>query len=451
MSKKRKMQDWTFRNLRTNRRKCAPVGATNEFGRLIPGTQTFSIWSQWTTWAGIGLVGLVVIGGISVGITYTVLGSMGLLTPVDTTTGSHIHSAMRLSGVAEDGDQEQVLHFVVSEMGARFGYKELECRGGYRRLDTILWYKYERAPPELLQYNDQLSEAIPSRLHPHRSESWWGKNAGASSCICGYNDDQMMQILYNEDTQQHRVAVTVHEYYHVIQIHYCEETYSTRQNFVMWLSEGGATVYQHFHSRYWFEGRNVISRSGQAGDGYQDNMFDATFGCVEQMRQAVQANTWTYSSALESYAAAQNNYIASTTAVLYLIYRVGGNSASTQAVWDVMVDYLISGECGMHEHSSRDAGFQHAFGIWSTVNAFYSDLNAWLGSASNTDRLLLRPPDAAINTLFNYTTLCSDVCETSRNGVCDASCLYGSDCTDCGVVGKPGTWPITLSAEYQRP
>ena len=58
----------------------------------------------------------------------------------------------------------------------------------------------------------------------HAKQDWWGtsQNTGASSCICGWNFVDIMQIFYNEDCAMCRVTVTAHEYYHVLQMHYCQ-------------------------------------------------------------------------------------------------------------------------------------------------------------------------------------------------------------------------------------
>ena len=72
----------------------------------------------------------------------------------------------------------------------------------------------------------------------------------------------------------------------------------------------------------------------------------------------------------------------------------------------------------------------------------YADFNAWL--ATNPDPATLKPTAAQINEVFSHTTICSDLCATASNGVCDASCLHGSDCSDCGSAPKPAAFPITL-------
>ena len=38
--------------------------------------------------------------------------------------------------------------------------------------------------------------------------------------------------------------------------------------------------------------------------------------------------------------------------------------------------------------------------------------------------------------------------EWRDDGVCDAGCLSGSDCTDCGPAAKPAAFPVTLRAPY---
>ena len=77
---------------------------------------------------------------------------------------------------------------------------------------------------------------------------------------------------------------------------------------------------------------------------------------------------------------------------------------------------------------------------------FYADFNAWL--ATNPSPSSLKPTAAQINEVFSHTTICSDLCATANNGVCDSSCLYGSDCTDCGPTTKPSVFPVTLRAPY---
>ena len=64
--------------------------------------------------------------------------------------------------------------------------------------------------------------------------------------------------------------------------------------------------------------------------------------------------------------------------------------------------------------------------------------------------LLGREPDAQVTEVFSNTILCSDFCATASDGVCDASCPHGTDCTDCGGTPKPDVFPISLTADNGR-
>ena len=188
----------------------------------------------------------------------------------DSGSGSYLYSAMRLyedaTGVRNDTDLEQVLHFVISDMGAKWTYREFTNQ----RFDTVLFYHPDRCPFNRLQYNTALNNALPSRFDGHKQQSWWAGSgqSDVSSCICGYNGVDIMQILYSEDSKMHRVGVVVHEYYHVLQIHYCRTVYDDRTHFVMWLSEGAATVLQNLYITYWLE----------THPDYQDYLFDPNHG-----------------------------------------------------------------------------------------------------------------------------------------------------------------------------
>ena len=126
--------------------------------------------------------------------------------------------------------------------------------------------------------------------------------------------------------------------------------------------------------------------------------------------------------------------------MLYLMHRKGSSY-----VQYMLVDFLFSGDCDLAANGGRDAGFRMPWNL-AHARCFYSDLNAFLNAANASDPASsieqLRPSLQSITNLFNHTTLCSDVCELSRNGVCDAECPWGSDCSDCGSVLVPGAWPI---------
>ena len=344
----------------------------------------------------------------------------------DMSTGSFIFSAMELraqaTGNRTDDDLEQIVHFVVSDMGGLWTYRELEQRGGVRRMDTVLFYGPEYAQSDRYAYNAQLKATLPSRLDYHKNQE------DPNSCICGWNNVISMQILYS--SYMRNVAVVAHEYYHVLQIHHCPTVYDDRTHFVMWISEGAAAVLENLYLTRWL----------QTDPAYQDVLFTGSHGHVNQMLKRVQADTFTYDSSLNSHEGALTNYMASTTALLYLIYRKGGSSYLRY----IFVDFLFGGDCDLAANGGMDEGFRNAFGTWTTVNDFYADLNAFLRSANASSIEQLRPSNASIYDLFNHETLCSDICVTSRNGVCDDSCPYGSDCTDCGSISLPHQWPIPL-------
>ena len=98
-------------------------------------------------------------------------------------------------------------------------------------------------------------------------------------------------------------------------------------------------------------------------------------------------------------------------------------------------------------NGGRDAGFAKAFGnTWGSIAEFYTDLNSWLATA--TDPTVLEPTDAEISALFSNTEIGSDLCATSNDGTCQATCLHASDSTDCGKESKPTIFPVTPRAAY---
>ena len=429
------MHKWTFEKLGSK------SSSTDEAAASAIATAT----ATWGTsgWATAATVALILASAAAFGVGWALTdGFWGIFKAPDMSSGSYIFSAMQLRKVATgngtDDDLEQVVHFVLSDMGGKWTYRELEQRGGVMRMDTVLFYHPDvgRAQPDRFAYNQQLNAMLPDRMHYHKSQSWWGtkRDSGAASCICGFNNVDLMQIFYNSDSAMNRVAVVAHEYYHVLQIHYCPTVYDERTHFVMWLSEGAATVMQNLYVTKWLSGHW----------SYYDSLFHPQWGHVKQMMDFVQDGYFTYDNTLNTYAGAQNNYIASTTAILYLMYRKGGSSYLQY----MLVDFLFSGECDLAAHGGMDAGFSNAFGIWPTLDHFYADLNAFLANATASSIELLRPSNEAVMNLFNHTTLCSDACVTSRDGMCDVSCAFGSDCTDCGPVAMPDVWPIELRYEW---
>jgi hypothetical protein len=170
-------------------------------------------------------------------------------------------------------------------------------------------------------------------------------------------------------------------------------------------------------------------------------------GKIASTRAKAQAG-WSFGLEMELYDAvgADGNYAASTTAVVFLAWKT--------SLALVLRELYTSGEC-RRVFTEGAAGFEAAFGL--STSDFYAELNAWLvdgpvGEDSLPDAEIsgapadIWPAATQVAALFNHTTLCSDVCATALDGVCDPGCLYGSDCSDCGGgVAKPSKIPIQLS------
>jgi len=423
---------WTFTQIRSQAPSC-PASSTAELMESpVPS-------KQHTLFTG-RLVTAIVLLGCGTFVSSAIL-ALVALSPSNGTAGgliagSYIYSAMALNNNSDrDADLEQILHWVVSDMGGKWTYRELEqARSGVRRMDTVLAYHPTHARPEDIEYNTQLNAALPLRFDMSKSQSWWFASSppdDVSSCIC----NGFMQIMYNEADPIARVAVVVHEYYHVLQTHYCGDD---DIDFVMWLHEGCATVFQNLYVDYWLSGNEY----------HRDNpMFRAAeHGHVFTMMNDVKAQNFSYDSRLDSHEGASTNYIASTTAVLYLIHRMGGGDA-----WQyVLSRYLTTSDCDLTTNGGRDAGFKKAFGRWETVDDFYDELNKYLNTTNSAEISKLAPSTSDVEMLMNHTLFCSDICVTSRDGVCDASCQHGSDCSDCGPLQKPVEWNITLREPYHR-
>ena len=110
----------------------------------------------------------------------------GYWDPIDMTTGSHL-SAMDLrraaTGNTSDDDLEQILHFVVSDMGALWTYKELSSVVACDAW-TRCWYHPDRGHPAVLIIT--CSERIPAAWTCTPSKTGHQPKR-ASSCICGWN------------------------------------------------------------------------------------------------------------------------------------------------------------------------------------------------------------------------------------------------------------------------
>ena len=347
-----------------------------------------------------------------------------------TGTGVAIYSAMAQSGDAADADLEEVVHFVLSGMSAEYGSQhELRQGNGNYKLDILLFYRSNQAPLDMLPFNAAMVATLPSYYGNYPQRSGFGDKEGSSSCVCGNGQLSMMQLLYDDLDPLHRVSVVVHEYYHAIQMRYCGDTDDSARGpgtFVMWLSEGAASVIENLYVRAWF--------SNPVTNGWSDSLAYAVTQTVDSY-----AAGWRYSSALEAYDGQSSNYQAEAVAVLLLIKRYN--------IVKVLKTFVVSGECDLVTNGGHDAAFHAAFPLYANVQALYDEANAWLADPS---RASVIPSDADLDLLFAATTLCGDSCATAKDGVCDASCLHGSDCTDCGAAAKPATWPVTLAPSYDR-
>ena len=204
-----------------------------------------------------------------------------------------------------------------------------------------------------------------------------------------------------------RIAVTAHEYYHVLQIHYCP-TYDDRTHFVMWLSEGAATVLQNLYVTYW------ISNHWS----YRDSLFDPDYGHVRQMMDKVQSGEYVYSSALNSHEGRQT-----TTSPA----RRRCSTSCTAKAGAATCDTCSLTFCSAATATSQPmvawmpaSKMPLAFGRRSTR----STQTSTCFSNGPTPPTRHQPSNCcraqSVADPFNHTTMCSDVCELSRNGVCDS-------------------------------
>ena len=366
-------------------------------------------------------------------------------------TAGAVYSAMSLSGDAADGDLEQMLYYVVSDMSAAWGYHHLiqgecctwqsSCCPSSYALPVLLYYRVGQAPTAKLDFNTQLASSLPSG-YPTCCSS------GDSSGINGNGQVFYMRVMYDEVSPTHRLSVIFHEYLHVAQIKKCQDVGASNDSptFSLWLWEGAAMATENLYLDYYFKATgDTADTTGSEYEYYYDNLFgEYSHHAVKWTIDDYLAGSWAMSSALESYAGGTSNYHAEGTAFLYLCSRTSYRYA--------MVEFITSGDCDLARVSgSKDATFAATFGAgssfgtpWTNLADFYADFNAWL--ATNPSPSSLRPTAAQINEVFSHTTICSDLCATANNGVCDSSCLYGSDCTDCGPTTKPAVFPVTLRA-----
>ena len=363
-----------------------------------------------------------------------------------------VYSAMALSGDAADGDLERMLYYVVSDMSARWGYHHLTqgecCNHGdssccplSQALPVLLFYHSGQAPNAKLAFNAELAATLPSGYPTNVTQGF--------STVDGNGKVSFMRVMYDEVSPMHRLSVIFHEYLHVVQINKCGNASSDSPGWSLWLREGAAMATENLYLDYYFVSQNDdgSDTTGVAHEYYSDRLFtNNAWGAVKWTINDYLAGSWSMSSALESYAGATGNNHAEGAAFVYLCSRTSYKYA--------MVDFINSGDCDMTRHgNSKDASFAAVFGTgssyatgWTGLADFYADFNGWL--ATNPDPATLKPTAAQINEVFSHTTICSDLCATASNGVCDASCLHGSDCSDCGSAPKPAAFPVTLRAHY---
>ena len=293
-------------------------------------------------------------------------------------TAGTVYSAMSLSGDAADGDLEQLLYYVVSDMSAAWGYHHLQqgaccmwqsscCPSSYG-LPVLLYYRVGQAPTAKLDFNTQLASSLPSGYPTCCTSS-------DSSSLEDNGQVYYMRVMYDEVSPTHRVSVIVHEYLHVAQKEKCGD--SSRNNsptFSLWLLEGAATATEHLYLDYYFKATGDSSdTTGTEYEYYSDQLFGSySHSAVQWTINDYLAGTWSMSSSLESYSGSTSNYHAECTAFLYLCSRTSFRYA--------MVEFITSGDCDLRRSGSKDATFAATFGAgsshgtsWSSMADFYAD------------------------------------------------------------------------------
>lgn len=303
-------------------------------------------------------------------------------------------------------------------------------------LPVLLFYRSTQAPTAKLAFNAPLRATLPSGYPTDVTQGYSGIN--------GNGQVTFMRVMYDEVSPMHRLSVIFHEYLHVVQINKCGDSKNNQgPAFSLWLWEGAAMATENLYLDYNFISQNDdgSGTTGVVNQYYNDPLFkNEGWSAVKWTINHYLVAGWRMSSAEESYPAT-NNYNAEGAAVVYLCSRTSYKYAK--------VDFLNNGDCDMTKHGTKDASFATVFGTgssygtgWTSVADFYAEFNAWL--ATNPDPATLKPTAAQLKEVFSHATICSDLCATASNGVCDASCLHGSDCSDCGSAPKPAAFPITF-------
>jgi hypothetical protein len=368
-------------------------------------------------------------------------------TESDHTTGTHMFSAMSLfanaTGNHNDTDLEEIVKYVISDMGGMFGFHEIKHVNGVDRLDIVLLYHPKYDSDERVQYNRDISQMLPSRLSEVKQQDFFasGDSTEVSSCLCSWDNVYILQILYNAHNVMQRVSVVAHEYYHVQQTHYCRRSHTEKYDAPMWMSEGTATVFQHLYLQYYFKNH----------PRHENFLFNSEYGAIKTLHDMAtrSEDRFVYDDRMNTYERKQNNYVASSIAVLWLIQKLYESGVS-DALYDVLVKYMMDGRCSRASTVNVQTAFEQSFPTLGPYELFFSNLNDYLLKENTTTVIAyLQLPYPAVLRLFNHTTICSDMSPSSRDGVCDPNQAM-TDCSDCGPSPRPEFWPVTLGPEEER-
>ena len=370
---------------------------------------------------------------------------------------AEIYDTMALN-TADPGDADlgELVQYGISDISAVWGYHQLEQPKGGEAMPILMFYLEGHSPASSVAYNAQTVAQLDARfsgLDGGCMEDICGAYGSTCSCdtdmavsccsssVMGNGNVKLVRLQYNEIEPMQRAALVVHEYYHVVQLAFCGEPKSNPNpnldGMLVWLWEGTATAVQYL----W------VIHNLQDDPEYKDHLFGKGTGPSDPMGRVKETinefgGGYVFGTANEQYSGVSRNYQAETTAALYL-----AKMTSPELVFKT---FLTRDKCAPVYAAGKSAAFAAEFGAastgtaWGSLQDFYDDFNTFMATLSAPDEL--KPSADELSALFSNTLLCSDVCETANNGVCDAGCLYGSDCTDCGGVEKPAVFPVTLRA-----
>ena len=408
-----------------------------------------------------------------------------MMSPSTPTSGLQIYSSLDSAA----SDQEEILHYVMADLGGWLGdgqYFPISL-GGMPQATVFILYKPDRATSAQLAANQAMYDTLPAGLRSSllryssdsNDPSVQGNEPPQSSCVCGDGRNTYMTLYYAKAETDRRVKVTVHEWYHVLQMNKCSNG-GFGGNLPKWIMEGAATFLESIYSSHY--GTDLCAQYAIMGDYcYCDGVCgdDASncnscngpgcdsVGCnactfpdsssgttssrpdacglytllqrIRETRTAARSSSLgpdgSFGVAQESYSGLTNNYPYSQTAWAYMAHRKGLTYA--------MKTFLMSGQC--EQLASGAQTFNEVFGF--TKESFYADFNAWLTSSSPDEEIL--PTLDEIQAMFSHTTLCSNSCGPNTvDGTCDSTCPFagGTDCPDCGASSRPEDFPITFSA-----